>query len=285
MNIEAPRISTFEWPAGGTLAPWVSAFVGVEIAGRGPIPLAIAPHDAWMLTVQLGRGADGAEAKRSLGRNTTLTGVRRWTGAFHGAGECVTLFAMLTPQGVVELLQSRRLEASPRIRAALHELLDERFTIALEDEIVGAAGLQGKVIAFARALERRAERPRRQDRAALRAATAAAMLARQPAAAVDEAAAGVHVSRRQLERDFVRWLGTTPRHWSRVARVRALPLRVQAGEGLADAAAALGFADQAHMSNVVKQLTGLPPSRYVNAGATPLGAAFRRATRGGVVYL
>ncbi len=285
MDAAAPRIATVELPASGSLSRCVRALVGAEIAGCGPIPLAIAPHDAWMLTVQFGRGSEGAEAKRSLGRNTTLTGVRRWTGAFHGAGECVTLFAMLTPQGVVELLQSRRLEASPRIRAALHEVLDERFTVALEDEIVGAAGLQDKVIAFARALERRAERPRRQDRAALRAATAAALLARQPEATVEAAAAGVHVSRRQLERDFARWLGTTPRHWSRVVRVRALPQRVQAGEGLADAAAALGFADQAHLSNVVRQLTGLPPSRYVNAGATPLGAAFRRATRGSVVYL
>lgn len=286
MSIESsPRYHTCELPVQGPLAPWVRALVGVEITGRGPIPLAIAPHDSWMLSVQTGRGADGAEHKRALGHNTALTGVRRWTGSFQGAGECITLFALLTPRGMVELLQSRPLEHAPRIRAAVHELLDPHFTAELETQIALASTLPDKLLAFARALERHTENPRRQDRAALRAAQAAALLAAQPATAVETAADSVHVSRRQLERDFARWLGTSPRHWSQVARVRALPQQALAGGTLADTAAALGFADQAHMSHVVKQITGLSPARYVRAGSGPLGAAFRRATRGAVVYL
>jgi AraC-like DNA-binding protein len=238
-----------------------------------------------MLSVQTGRGADGAEHKHALGHNTTLTGVREWTGSFHGAGECITLFALLTPLGVVELLNSRRLDSSPRIRATVQELLDERFTTTLESAIASAPDLEGKLNAFAQALESRGTAARQQSRAALRAARAAMVLAAETRYPVQAAASVVHTSRRQLERDFARWLGTSPRHWSQVARVQAVSRRARAGEGLAAIAADLGFADQAHMSNTVKQLTGLTPTHYLRAGANPLGATFRRATQGGVVYL
>jgi AraC-like DNA-binding protein len=235
--------------------------------------------------VQTGRGRDGAERKHALGRNTALTGVREWTGSFHGAGDCVTLFALLTPRGLVELLDSRRLESAPRIRAPLHELLDECFTTGIESAVASASDLEGKLQAFARALEDRGVAARRQSRAALRAAQAAMVLADETRRPIEAAADAVHTSRRQLERDFARWLGTTPRHWSKVARVQAVPRRARAGEGLADIAAGLGFGDQAHMSNTVKQLTGLTPTQYVRAGAGALGAAFARVTHGGVVYL
>lgn len=281
----APVFTTREMAVHGSLAPWVKALVGVEVIGRGPIPLSIAPHDAWMLSLQTGRGADGAEHKHALGRNTALTGVRQWTGSFRGAGECVTLFALLTPLGLVELLDSRRLDTAPRIRATVHELLDERFTTALESAVASACDLDGKLQAFARALECRGTAVRRQSRAALRAARAASVLAGEARCSVEAAACAVHTSRRQLERDFARWLGTSPRHWSQVARVQAVPRRARAGERLADIATGLGFADQAHMSNTVKQLTGLTPTNYVRAGAGQLGAAFRRVTKGGVVYL
>ncbi|MBC8056292.1 MAG: AraC family transcriptional regulator, partial [Rhizobiales bacterium] len=94
-----------------------------------------------------------------------------------------------------------------------------------------------------------------------------------------------HVSRRQLERDFNRWLGTSPRHLSQVARVQAVSRKAQAGGALADIAADVGFADQAHMSRVVRQLTGLTPRRFVQPCWSPMATAFRRATGGGTVYL
>lgn len=280
-----PEFVTHELPVSGPLRSWVRAFVGVELVGCGTVPLAVAPNDAWMLTVQSGRGADGVEQKAGLTRNTSLTGIRQWTGAFHGRGDCITLFAMLTPLGMVELLRSRELEHAPRIRASVAELLDEQVTRSLELTVAGAATLNDKMRALARWLEQQAERSRRHSPAALRAARAAMRLSETPSAAVDALADDEHVSRRQLERDFSRWLGTTPRHWAQVARVQALSRRAQLGAALADIAADLGFADQSHMSNVVKQLTGLSPGRYVRSAGGPLGAAFRRATGGGTVYL
>lgn len=119
----------------------------------------------------------------------------------------------------------------------------------------------------------------------MRAARAAMRLCQAPRAAIETLADEQHVSRRQLERDFVQWIGTSPRHLSQVVRLQAISRRAQRGAPLADIAADLGFTDQAHMSRVVRQLTGLTPRNFVRSGVSPLAATWRRATAGGTVYL
>ena len=61
--------------------------------------------------------------------------------------------------------------------------------------------------------------------------------------------------------------------------------RAQSGASLADIAADSGFADQSHMSRVVRRLTGLTPLRFARGARSTIGAAFQRATGGGTVYL
>jgi AraC-like DNA-binding protein len=107
----------------------------------------------------------------------------------------------------------------------------------------------------------------------------------QPGLPVETVADEQHVSRRQLERDFGQWIGTSPRHLAQVARVQQVSRRAQTGATLADIAADVGFADQAHMCRVVRQLTGVTPQHFTNPRTTPIAAAFRRATGGGTVYL
>jgi AraC-like DNA-binding protein len=254
-------------------------------ADAGPLPMMVAPHESMMLTVRLGRAGHCIEQKGAHGENTSLTGIRHWTGAFSARGDCVTLFALLTPLGSVTLLESRSLGGAPRIRARVDELLDRQFTRSLESDVALAETLSEKLHAFAAWLEARATRPRRLTSAALRAARAAMRLCGEPMAPVDTLAREQHVSRRQLERDFGQWLGTSPRHLAQVARVQAVSRKAHRGVALADIAADVGFADQAHMTRVVRQLTGLTPRRLAGAGQSPIAAAFRHATGGGTVYL
>ena len=279
-------VRTHHLPVPGDLKPLVSALIGVEMGPTGPLPLAIAPHDAMVLTVQFARHrGNGVHAKSELGSNTRITGIRHWTGSFVGAGDCVTLFALLTPQGSVQLLNSRRLEDSPRLCVPLAELLDASFTRTLESRIALAGGLTDQLQTFAAWLEERVKARGAQNRDALRAARAAMRLCAEPTAAMDRVADEQHVSRRQIERDFTRWLGVSPRHLSQVARVQGVARRAHAGASLADAAAEMGFADQSHMNRVVRQLTGVTPRQFVRASASPISAAFRAATGGGTVYL
>lgn len=282
---DPPGIRLHHLPVTGALDDCVRALVAVEIDAARPLPLAIAPHDSLMLTVQFGREPLDVDAKAALGENTCLTGIRQWTGSFVGAGNCVSLFALLTPLGAVRLLDSRPLHRAPRILARVSELLDRQCTRQLEDSIAAAHGTVAKLRAMATWLEARATSPRRQDRSALRAGRAAMHLCAEPRAAMERVAESQHVSRRQLERDFERWVGASPRHVSQVACVQQVSREVHAGSTLADAAALVGFADQAHMTRVVRQLTGLTPRRFVASQRTPIAAAFRAATRGGTVYL
>lgn len=269
------------------LQPYVKALMAVRVGDLAPLPLSVAPHDALMLTVQLGDGDDCVlEAKGGEeGQNTHVTGIRHWTGSFRPAGRCVSLFAMLTPLGSVQVLDSQPLAPMPRIRAPLAGLLDRGLARRLEAEIALAPSLDAKLQAFAAWIEARATAQRRLAPAAVRAARAAMRVCADPHAAIEDLADEVHVSRRQLERDFAHWIGTTPRHLGQVARVQAVSRKAHAGATLADIAADVGFADQAHMTRVVRQLTGLPPGRLVRSAVSPLARAFRSATRGGTVYL
>jgi AraC-like DNA-binding protein len=272
-------------PIRGAIAPYVNALIALDLDGTGSLPLAIAPHESMMLSVQLGRGSEAIEEKGRLGELTHLTGIRQHTGRFVGAGNCVTLLALLTPLGSVQLLEGQPLEAVPRIRARADGLLDRRLTSQLESSIALADTLDAKLLAFAAWLEARATMQRRLPTAALRAGRAATRLCVAPALPIETLADEQHVSRRQLERDFGRWLATSPRHLARVARVQAVSRRARTSSGLADIAADVGFADQAHMSRVVQQLTGLTPRRFVRAPHTPLGSIFHQATAGGTVYI
>ncbi len=64
-----------------------------------------------------------------------------------------------------------------------------------------------------------------------------------------------------VARAFVHWMGCTPSVFRLRAQLqRALPL-LAAGQSLATAASQAGFADQAHLSRVARQYSGLTPTR------------------------
>jgi AraC-like DNA-binding protein len=282
--VATPGMRWHPLPVPAAMAGDVRALLGVEIEATGPLPLAIAPHESLVLAISFDRRG-GIEAKAPLGRNARLTGIRQWTGSFVGDGHCVTLWALLTPLGAVRLLRGRALEEAPRIRAPLEELLPEGQSRALEDRIATATGVPAQLHALARWIEDRAAARAAPHRHAMRAARAAMRLSAEPTLPMEQAAAEQHVSRRQLERDFERWLGIAPRQLAQVARLQHVVRAARHGATLADAAAGAGFADQAHMGRTVRRLTGLAPRAFLASQRTPIAGAFRALTRGGTVYL
>lgn len=75
----------------------------------------------------------------------------------------------------------------------------------------------------------------------------------------------VGLSPRQLQRRCLALFGYGPRHLRRVLRLGRAVDAVRAGAGLAAVAACSGFADQAHLCREVKDLTGVTPSRLLEA--------------------
>jgi AraC-like DNA-binding protein len=89
---------------------------------------------------------------------------------------------------------------------------------------------------------------------------AAARIARVPATPVPALAASVGLGERQLRRRFTGAVGYGPKTFARVARFRRALALLRAGEPPARAAAAAGFADQAHLTRELGALAGSTPA-------------------------
>jgi AraC-like DNA-binding protein len=85
----------------------------------------------------------------------------------------------------------------------------------------------------------------------------AALLEETSVAAVARRA---NLSHRQLQRLFARDIGMPPRSYLRLLRFRAALSAMRDHPNLADAAAAEGYADQAHMAREFRSFAGLAPS-------------------------
>jgi transcriptional regulator GlxA family with amidase domain len=72
-------------------------------------------------------------------------------------------------------------------------------------------------------------------------------------------AAGVALSRRQLERDFQRWIGEAPRRYVRRLRLIRAVAALGGGAPIAQVALDHGFADQAHFTRTARLLAGQTP--------------------------
>jgi AraC-like DNA-binding protein len=272
-------------PVSGPLRTYVAALLVVEAEPLKAMQLSVAPHDSLMFVVQLGRGADSIEQKGPQGENTWLTPIQRELDSFEPVGNCFTLFALLTPLGAVNVLESQPLADAPPDRAYLAHLLDRQITRLLETQIAQATTLDERLRVFGAWIEGRMFHTRKMAGAAVRAARAAMQLCEDPLVPIETLAEREQITRRQLERDFGHWIGTSPRHLAQVARLQAVSRHAQRGWSLARIAAEVGFADQSHMTRVVRQLTSLTPQKFVTAAATPISRAFRAATGGGTVYL
>jgi AraC-like DNA-binding protein len=89
--------------------------------------------------------------------------------------------------------------------------------------------------------------------------------------AVTDIARTVGWSRRQLSERFAGEYGITVKEAARIARFHHSRLLIQRRPGitLADAAAAAGYYDQAHMAREWRQLAGCPPSIWLGTEELP----------------
>ncbi len=94
-----------------------------------------------------------------------------------------------------------------------------------------------------------------------RAATAADMLSR--GRRVGRVAEHLNLCERQLTRSFEALTGLHPKRFSRIARLRRAVMLAKEGAGLAAAAAAAGYADQAHLARDMRALTGQSPRQIL----------------------
>jgi AraC-like DNA-binding protein len=88
---------------------------------------------------------------------------------------------------------------------------------------------------------------------------------------LDRLAAAAGVTRFQVIRDMRRELGLTPGAFIRTHRLRRAARLIAAGEGLAAAANAAGFADQSHLTRAFRTVHGVTPRAWQRAALASTG--------------
>jgi AraC-like DNA-binding protein len=88
---------------------------------------------------------------------------------------------------------------------------------------------------------------------------------------LDNLAAVAELTPFRLLRSFRKAIGLTPHEYQLQARVRQAHERLRRREQLADIAAAVGFADQAHMTRVFKSIMGATPGQFRAASVASIG--------------
>ena len=74
------------------------------------------------------------------------------------------------------------------------------------------------------------------------------------------------VSQRTLRRYFQKKLGTRPKTWLDIVRVKGVAEHISQGDLVKTAAADFHFKQRSHLSKVFKRVTGKPPTQYDKSG-------------------
>jgi len=256
------------------LQPYVERAVTTDYTGAVGLRWHVVPSGCFGLSAVVGDARDDFELEHG-DFECFFTGVLPRAVGTWCDRRCIVLAMALTPLAVAHL----RMEAHDFDTASWvpQEILVGHAPIAhLHARLRDAASLDGKLLAFFGWVEGMLfdGRPAYGRRAAI--AEAAMCMRSAGGPVVAEAAGRVGVARRQLERDFRRYLGTSPKRYEQVAKVQRLAQLAWEGQGLAAIAAELGYVDQAHMTHAVKEITGMSPAALLQRAA---GSEFARATR------
>lgn len=237
------------------------------------------PTDLFIVTVHLSRPrVERAGADDALDLAVTLLRTRPERFRSSAPGELA--FSLLTPAGLVALL-----------RAPLHGQTDRRLPLAQYCSLAELRDLRGKLLAapaaaaraqvFGAWIEARINQRHRFGRQQQRVAEAATGIQAAPGnVTLDVIRKQLHVSPRQLERDFRLWLGISPAGYARVARFQRAAAALASGQAFGQIAAQVEFADQAHLTRTFRQLSSLTPRQFVSAVSRPIDHGEHRRIAG-----
>jgi len=146
-------------------------------------------------------------------------------------------------------------------RQAPTDVLWGRAAVELEERLAEADGDQARVALVEQFLLAQLRRHRKDDVEPL----VRAVWSRRGRVAVPALCRDLGVGERRLQRTFAAALGTTPKHFARLARFLHACSLLRGGHkrGLADVALACGYYDQSHFTAEFRAFSGLTPRQFV----------------------
>jgi AraC-like DNA-binding protein len=271
--------------ARGDLQHHLAALAWLEVnAPTGREHLAV-PSDLYLLTVYGDDGLVCGPAQEPGALQVLVSLLRTQPATFQSLGQGRLALALLTPAGLMKVL-----------RAPLRGQTDRRLPLAqfcgvpeerrLRGLLLGAADAGERLRRLGQWIESRVHQRQGMGTQQRRTARAASVLLQRGGAVdLDTLAQQLVVTRRQLERDFQLWLGTSPAGYSRLVRFQRAAAVVCSGGRFLDAVFEHHFADQSHLNRSVKALSGMTPGELAALASPPHRVLERAALAGRVLML
>jgi AraC-like DNA-binding protein len=244
------------------------------------------PSDLFLVTVYCDPGFLCGERDEGADLGVVVSALRTRPAEFRSVGGGELAVALLTPLGLLQAF-----------RTPMESLTDRRLPLAyfcswaeqrdLRDALAHARAPQDRLHRLSAWLERRIADTREISGPPRRVAHAAMALyssAGEPPS-TDDLAAAVSLGRRQLEREFRRWLGVSPGHYSRLVRFQRASASVLAGRELMHVAAEHGYADQAHMTRAFREIALVTPGEVAAWGRRAGSLELRRVLAGRLIMV
>jgi AraC-like DNA-binding protein len=244
------------------------------------------PSDLYLLTVYCTEGLICGELDESCDLEVMVSTLRSRPARFASLGRGQLAVAMLTPEGLMHVLRAP-LQGIADQRVPLESLCGRDEQQRLRGRLMVAGDADARMDAFGRWIEARVLERRSLSPAESRVAQATAAM-QQDASWTDggmvELAAALGVTRRQMERDFNKWLGVSPASYARLVRFQRAAGAIADGMPILDAAFEGGYADQAHLTRTVRALASVTP-RELGIDAARPGRAEARSLLAGRVLM
>jgi AraC-like DNA-binding protein len=268
----SPSVQVHHHPIPDRLAPYIESAETRNFVGAVGLRWHVVPSGCAGFGLLVGDPANNFELECSVFESHLTGMLPRALGTWCDR-RCVAIGVTLTPRAMM-LLPMEAIDFGFGLLAPGKDIFSQALVARLYRQVRDAPTLDAKMQALLQWLELILFDGRPAHGRQLAMGEVATLMRRLDSPSLADASRRVGVSPRQFERDFQRYLGATPRRYAQVAKVQQMAQRVWQGHSLADTAAALGFADQAHMTRLVHDVTGMPPATLLRrARASPFAQA------------
>lgn len=248
------------WPQ--SLHRYAPALTWLRKNGSGEQSHVSLPSDLFLITVYCDEHLQCGPGGEEKDLHVVVSALRTKPVHFHSSGGGELAVALLTPLGLLQALRAPLEETTDR-RVPLATFVGWAAQRALRDALLTCHTPAERLQRLAGWLEQRIRDSASLVSAPKRVAAAAMQFydTRGEAITIAEVAGGLQVGRRQLERDFRRWLGVSPNTYARLVRFQRAVTSVTAGQELIQVAAQHGYADQSHMTREFREMALTTPRK------------------------
>ena len=255
MKLSPETVKVFAHSPGEALRPFVKRFVIVEFPFDRKLKLL---PDTNFTTELRFRGEHALDGDRELPR-AAISGLWDTARTRIYRGGTGILLVMFAESGASAFLRNP-LDALVNTTAAMEHVLDGASELGVLDEQLAKAKDHARRIQIAESFL--LARVHNSGLDSLVSAAVASLEATQASVRIEELARQVGLSQSALERRFRRNVGTSPKQFASILRLKnAVRLRA-VGHDFTSIAHSAGYSDQSHFTNDFKRVTGLAPSAF-----------------------